>query len=155
MVYPLHCKLAEKNELPESWSIIYSCYCICWKSCYRCQWYCILHFISLSSQNWNPTSIKTKWWNSSFVEKQIPVLKCFDDRWNITDRKRNLWTFISSVKLSYLAKFITIRWGFFVSCEIFNNFHLFIKKLCSWNQVRGHIGHLMDLVGKLLTAWAD
>ena len=36
----------------------------------------------------------------------------------------------------------------------FYNFHLLTKKVCSWNQVRGPIGHEWVVLGKVPTGWA-
>ena len=69
-------------------------------------------------------------------------IQSFDNRWNITDSKRNFRAFRSSIK-SYLAKFFTV---FFLCLllEIFCNSHSLTKRVFSWNQVRDDIGHSVD-----------
>ena len=74
--------------------------------------HCILHFMSLLRQAWNPPSIKGQ------VMKLWLILESIVNRWNINDRKENLWTFWCSVK-SYHAKFVNICWSFFVSSRRF------------------------------------
>ena len=53
-------KTSSETSKPNPWSTICCCECIYWKSCYRYPWYYILHFISLLSQDWNPSSIKSQ-----------------------------------------------------------------------------------------------
>lgn len=85
--------------------------------------------------------IKAKWSNSSYVNKQIPVLKCFHNRWNINNKTKILWIFTSRLTL-YNGKLVgevpLLVVGDVLQLSPVN------QNVCLWKQLRDHKDHSID-----------